>query len=384
MIFGHEGTDAGLDSERGRAMADLEQYRQAGSLDAVPQDVTNVEAIIQWLEDRGLSFDEVCEGLKNAEVLHVVRNLLENIGVALSLREIAERSGVTLEVLREVRIAAGLEPVTDDDRVYVESDVEAFTTLRLGGDLFSKDELLSFIRVVGSSMGRIADAANSLFHGDVERPLMAAGASMTEMMRRTAEAQDLALSLTSVLRMMMRQHLAQSIDRHQRAFAGMSRQALMMPMAVGFIDLVGFTPLSADLNPQQLSDVVARFEAIANDTITALGGRLVKLIGDEVMFVAVDPADACRIAAGLLDRFGADRDLNPRGGMAYGPVLARGGDYFGSTVNVAARLVDQAVPGEVLLTAELAALAPMSVEPGGRRMLKGFRDPVSVASLTSS
>jgi adenylate cyclase len=214
--------------------------------------------------------------------------------------------------------------------------------------------------------------------------MMAAGASMSEMVQRTVEAQDLAISLTSVLRMMMRQHLAQSIDRHQRAFAGMSRQALMMPMAVGFIDLVGFTPLSADLNPQQLSDVVARFEAIANDTITALGGRLVKLIGDEVMFVAVDPADGCRIAAGLLERFGADRDLNPRGGMAFGPVLARGGDYFGSTVNVAARLVDQAVPGEVLLTSELAALAPMPGEPGGRRMLKGFRDPVLVSSLTVS
>ena len=382
-FWDHEVPGSGLDSERGCVVADLERYRQAGSLDAVPRDITNVEAIIQWLEDRGLSFDEVCDGLKDEEVLRVVRNLLENIGSALSLREISERSGVSLEVLREVRIAAGLEPVTDDDRVYVESDVEAFTTLRLGSDLFSREELLSFIRVVGSSMSRVADAANSLFHGDVERPLMAAGASITEMMRRTAEAQDLALSLTSVLRMMMRQHLSQSIERHQRAFAGISRQGLMMPMAVGFIDLVGFTPLSADLDPQQLSDVVSRFEATANDTITTLGGRLVKLIGDEVMFVAVDPADGCRIAAGLLERFGADRDLNPRGGMAYGPVLARGGDYFGPTVNLAARLVDQAVPGEVLLTDELATRAPMPVEPGGRRMLKGFVDPVSVASLSS-
>lgn len=365
-------------------MADLERYRQAGALDAVPHDVADVEAIIQWLEDRGLSFEEVCTALHDAEVPRVIRELLESMGGAMSLRDIAVHSGVTLEDLREVRIAAGLEPVTDDALVYEDTDIEAFTTLRFASDLFSKEELLSFIRVVGSSMSRIADAANSLFHGDVERPLIAAGVPMTEMVRRTVEAQDLALSLTSVLRMMMRQHLAQSIQRHQRAFAGISRQGLMMPMAVGFIDLVGFTPLSADLDPQQLSDVVSRFEATANDTITTLGGRLVKLIGDEVMFVAVDPADGCRIAAGLLERFGADRDLNPRGGMAWGPVLARGGDYFGSTVNLAARLVDQAVPGEVLLTAELSALAPMPVEPGGRRMLKGFIDPVSVASLTWS
>ncbi len=365
-------------------MADLERYRQVRSLDAVLQSDPHIEAIIQWLEDRGLSFQEICDALKDPEVPHMIGELLKSMDGAMSLREIAEQSGVTLEDLREVRIAAGLEPVTDDARVYEQSDIEAYVTLRLAGTLFSKDELLSFIRVVGSSMSRIADAANSLFRGDVERPLVAAGAPMVEMVRRTAEAQDLALSLTSVLRMMMRQHLAQSIARHQQALAGTARGTLMMPMAVGFIDLVGFTPLSADLDPTQLSDVVSRFEATASDTITTLGGRLVKLIGDEVMFVAVDPADGCRIAAGLLDRFGADSDLNPRGGMAFGPVLARGGDYFGSTVNLAARLVDQAVPGEVLLTAELAALAPMSVEPGGRRMLKGFADPVAVASLTST
>lgn len=363
-------------------MRDIERYRQAGCLDNLPGDIADVGVIIQWLEDRGLHFDDICAALREPEVPRAVLELLSSLGGAISLRDIEARSGVPLEELHQVRLAAGLEPVADDALVYIESDVEAFTTLRLGGDLFSKDELMSFVRVVGSSMSRIADAANSLFHGDVERPMMAAGVPMSEMIRRTVEAQDLALSLTSVLRMMMRQHLAQSAERHQRAFAGQSRQMLMMPMAVGFIDLVGFTPLSADLDPQDLSDVVARFEATANDTITALGGRLVKLIGDEVMFVAVDPADGCRIAQGLLSRFGADRDLNPRGGMAYGPVLARGGDFFGSTVNLAARLVDQAVPGEVLLTAELAERAPMSVEPGGRRMLKGFPNPVAVASLT--
>lgn len=364
-------------------MGDIERYRQSGSLDAVPADIVDIEMVIRWLEDRGLSFEDVSAALRDPEIPRLVGDLLASTGGAISIRDIAERCGLTIEEVREVRLAAGLESVADDALVYEDRDLEAFTTLQLGGALFSKDELLSFVRVVGSSMSRIADAANSLFHVDVERPLMAAGAPMAEMVRRTVEAQDLAMSLTSVLRMMMRQHLAQSIERHQRAFAGISRQMLMMPMAVGFIDLVGFTPLSADLDPQALSDVVARFEATANDTITALGGRLVKLIGDEVMFVAVEPADGCRIAAGLLRRFGTDQDLNPRGGMAYGPVLARGGDYFGPTVNLAARLVDQAVPGEVLLTAELAARAPMPVEPGGRRMLKGFPDPVSVASLTS-
>lgn len=343
---------------------------------------SDAAAIIEWLETLGLSADEVDVALGDPEVPALIRSLLQSGDGVLSLRQVAERSGVPIDEVREVRLAAGLEPVDDDAPVYEEPDVEAFITLRSGLELFSKDELLSFIRVVGSSMNRIAEAANSLFHGDVERPMRTAGASAADIVRTTIEAQDLALSLTSVLRMMMRQHMIQSVERSRRAFAGTSRATLMAPMAVGFVDLVGFTPLSADMDPQKLSEVVARFEAMATDTITALGGRLVKLIGDEVMFVAVEPADGCRIADGLLRRFGGDPELTPRGGMAYGPVLARGGDYFGSTVNLAARLVDQAVPGEVLLAAELAVHAPMPVEPAGRRMLKGFADPVAVSSLT--
>jgi class 3 adenylate cyclase len=69
--------------------------------------------------------------------------------------------------------------------------------------------------------------------------------------------------------------------------------------------------------------------------------------------------------------------------MAYGPVLAKVGDYFGSVVNLASRLVDQAVPGEILVTTELAQKSGLDLEPAGRRMLKGFPDPVAVASLTS-
>lgn len=339
-------------------------------------------AILEWLESLGLTDVELASALADPEVPTLVLTLLQSGDGVISLHDVAERSGVPIEDVREVRLAAGLEPADDEALVYEEPDVEAFTTLKLGLELFSKDELLSFIRVVGSSMNRIAEAATSLYRGDVERPMRTSGASTADIVRTTIEAQNLALSLTSVLRMMMRQHMIQSVERTRRAYAGTSRSDLMAPMAVGFVDLVGFTPLSADMDPQQLSEVVARFEATATDTITALGGRLVKLIGDEVMFVAVEPADGCRIAEGLLRRFGSDPELTPRGGMAYGPVLARGGDYFGSMVNLAARLVDQAVPGEILLTAELAAHAPMPVEPGGRRMLKGFAGPVAVSSLT--
>jgi integrase len=91
---------------------------------------------------------------------------------------------------------------------------------------------------------------------------------------------------------------------------------------------------------------------------------------------------ARRIAEALLGAFGDDGSLTPRGGLAYGPVLSRAGDFFGATVNIAARLVDVAVPGEVLITDDLGQLVQRRLQPAGRRMLRGFDDPIAVWSLT--
>lgn len=367
----------------GGASHDITRYREAGL--EIPEGFSDDEMllVVRWLEDRGSSFEDICSALRDPEIPALIRS---GIGIdrrPMTVRDVAQESQVPIEVVREVRLAAGLEPVDDDAVVYEAGDVAAFDTLRLGLQMFSREEMLVFIRVVGSSMSRVADAAQSLFHGEVERHLVASGDPASLLVRRTIEAQNLAMDLTSVLHMMMRQHLDQSVQRARQAYVATSRADLMAPMAVGFVDLVGFTSRSVELDVESLADLVTRFEATANDTITALGGRLVKLIGDEVMFVAVSPDDGVRIAAALLHEFGSTPDLTPRGGMAFGPVLARAGDYFGAIVNLAARLVDQAVPGEILVTDELASLVEHPLQPAGRRMLKGFPDPIAVSSLTA-
>lgn len=366
----------------GGTSEDIARYRAVGLENPEGFSDDEMVLVVRWLEDRGSSFEDICSALDDPDIPVLIR---EGIGIdrrPKSVREVAEDAEIPVEIVQEVRLAAGLEPVDDDAVVYEYSDIVAFHTLRLGLQMFSHDEMMAFIRVVGSSMGRVADAAQSLFQSDVERHLVVAGDRSNELVRRTIEAQSLAMELSSVFQMMMRQHLDQSVQRSRQAYVATSRADLMAPMVIGFVDLVGFTSRSVDLDAESLAELVTRFEAMANDTITALGGRLVKLIGDEVMFVAVSPEDGVRIADGLLREFGSTPDLTPRGGMAYGSVLSRGGDYFGSIVNLAARLVDQAVPGEILLTDELAAQVSHPLQPGGRRMLKGFPDPIAVASLT--
>jgi class 3 adenylate cyclase len=118
--------------------------------------------------------------------------------------------------------------------------------------------------------------------------------------------------------------------------------------------------------------------------VTAHGARVVRLIGDEVMFASTDPVAACLAAHALMDGFGTElARIVPRGGLTNGDVLVRGGDCYGSIVNLAARLVDDAVPQELLVTRELVDTTPeCAFAPAGRRMVKGFADPIVVQTFT--
>ncbi len=124
-------------------------------------------------------------------------------------------------------------------------------------------------------------------------------------------------------------------------------------LAVGFADMVGFTLLSQHLSDEELAAVVRRFEEISHDIVTSARGRVVKMIGDEVMFVVDSVADAARIGLGLADAYADDELLSDvRVGLAWGPVLLRDGDYFGPTVNLAHRIVNIGNPGTVLMSDE--------------------------------
>jgi adenylate cyclase len=154
-------------------------------------------------------------------------------------------------------------------------------------------------------------------------------------------------------------------------------------VSIGFVDLVGFTSITATMGSSELLEFMRQFHSRTYDVVTRSGGRVVKHIGDEIMFTSGDLAGGCEIALALIEAFD-DADSLPRGGLARGMVVARHGDFYGPIVNLAARLTDIAVSGEVLADATLASGDTgdrFVFEAAGRRQLKGFADPVTVVSL---
>jgi class 3 adenylate cyclase len=157
-------------------------------------------------------------------------------------------------------------------------------------------------------------------------------------------------------------------------------------VAVGFMDLVGSTALAARLSTEELSGALSEFEATSGDIIVGSGGRVVKLIGDEVMFTHADTSAMCTIASGLVAAFDTHPVLGGvRVGIAHGDVLTRDGDSFGPVVNLAARIVAVAQPGQVLVddASAAAAASAWTFIPAGSHTFKGFAESTSVHQLVT-
>jgi adenylate cyclase len=147
-----------------------------------------------------------------------------------------------------------------------------------------------------------------------------------------------------------RRHLAGAAGR-LLSQAGEDGVGTTSTMAVGFVDIVGYTGQSKTLTDSELVHWVENFENEMTRTVVDLGGRVIKTIGDEVLFVADDPVAAAEVTLIVTERGEDPEDEFPRvrAGVAYGEVVSRLGDVYGPTVNIAARLTSVARPGKVLV-----------------------------------
>jgi class 3 adenylate cyclase len=289
------------------------------------------------------------------------------------------------EQLDRIRRAAGLTPTDTifDDYAVSPEVVEVLASFAAGAELLGEAATLQFVRVMGAAVAQVAEAAVALFGTRVAGPLEEQRASQELMLQAALLGTQSLSSVGHGLDILFRFHALTAMRRLERARSG-GTSFDYARLAVGFIDLVGFTPLSERLDSHELSDMFDEFETFASDVITEHDARLVKLIGDAIMFVSLDIDAACDIALTLVERFTNDANhVTPRGALAFGDMLVRGGDYYGPVVNVAARAADLAIPYEILVTEEIVRGIGASyvAAPAGRRQLKGMAEPVALSTL---
>ncbi|HEV7462160.1 MAG TPA: adenylate cyclase regulatory domain-containing protein, partial [Solirubrobacteraceae bacterium] len=337
--------------------------------------------LLRQLHEAGVPLEELKKAAgEDRLALLPVEMVLQREG-RYSARDIAEATGQDEGAMRRQRQALGLPWVADPDaKVFTEDDLEAARRARaFAGAGFPEEATLEVSRVIGEAMSRVAGAIRNLVGerllrpGDTERDL---GLRYAEVARETAPL------LGPVLEYVLNQHLVEQIRDDVISRAELQAGEILpdaREMAVCFADLSGFTRLGEVAAVEELGVVAGRLAAIASEVA---GGpvRLVKTIGDAAMLVSPEPAALVEAALALVDAAEAEGENFPQlhAGVALGPVVSRGGDWYGHTVNLASRIAAIAWPGSVLCDDAVHDAAPDSFRWSfaGERRLKGVKKPV--------
>jgi adenylate cyclase len=285
----------------------------------------------------------VSEPLDLSAALETTEEYLLGARPTLTKGEVAERSGVPLEIAEELWRLLGFAQQDDEAAAFTEADVEA---LRYTHDLvelgiLSSERQAALVRTWGRSFARLAEWQTTLL-ADVALESPDPVSQVTDL------AGEVLPRVEALQSYVWRRHLASAGSRLLATDAAGSETTTL---AVVFVDIVGFTSRSKELDERELVTWLEYFEAECSGLVVDHGGRVIKNIGDEVLFVSEDVVGAAEAALTMTARGASPDDDFPevRAGIAYGEVVSRLGDVFGPTVNIASRLTSLARPGAVLI-----------------------------------
>jgi len=373
---------------------DAHAWEEAGLYSPANPGADERLALLEYLVARGATLAQMVEAHERGNLPAVAGDLV--VGSERPTRSVAElaaATGFSEERLRRVLLAAGL-PVTADTKLPAEL-AELMTAFAQGAALMGEDAILAFTRVLGTAATNIAEAAVALFYAELGPGTEREG---SDEMARAKVAETATLAFTTVPEALRRMVLAQfdrAVRRAQLSRGWSSPDGTSIPggagqgevVALGFVDLVGSTAWAQGLSLRDQSLALARFESAAWSSAVLAGGRVIKMIGDEVFFTAPSVDATCAIATEVCRAVEADPLLPPaRGAVGLGLVTPREGDYFGPLVNLVSRLVKAATPGTVVVTEEAAATLTDGwvARPLGPQVLRGLEHPVAAFAVTSA
>jgi class 3 adenylate cyclase len=358
-------------------VVDFDALETAGIADARGR-----AGLIEYLDGLGFTAEEMVGAERRGRLFGLSGDALQWSGPpTYSLATAADALGVPVDDVAHAWSTLGLSVADPDTPALSEADVDGLATWVAMRAQLGAAAASGFLRVLGATLARLADAESAMIRtGQPELWLTHTEDELTTARAWRATAEFIP-RIGAMIDAAHRHHLVSAGNYFESVLAGPSTS---MVCGVGFTDLSGFTALTQRLTPAELSMLLNGFAATVTDVIHADRGRAVKLVGDGVMWVSATADLLAKTAVDLVDHPKArEAGLQVRAGLGYGEVLALGGDYFGNPVNLAARLVAAAAPGQILAAAEVRDLLPdwpaAVQEP---LQLKGFDAPVTAYELS--
>jgi adenylate cyclase len=268
--------------------------------------------------------------------------------------QVAELSGMAPERTQRMWRALGFPDAADDDPAFTDADVAALGVLStlIDSGFVEPGNEASIARAMGQALSRLADWQTDMLADALTRPGPDGQRSTVGPDEVVEVARALLPRMRDIQHYVWRRHLAANADRLLAASGPGDRREL----GVGFADLVGYTSRSRGMGGRELGAMIEDFESIAAEVIARHAGRVVKTVGDGVLFTAATAVDAVEIGLDLPDAWKTEERPPLRVGAAYGAVLTRLGDVYSPVVNLASRLTSLARPNSLLVDQELAGL----------------------------
>jgi len=308
-----------------------------------------------------------------------------------TFRELSERTGVPLDLLLVVREAHGFAEPRPDDHVR-EDELAVVPAIELQLSTGIRPEVIErLLRAYGDGLRRIVETETDWYRTEVELPLLEGGMTEAEMLAAQADVGSRMAPLMEQALLSIyhgQQEHAWSNSAVEDVEAALERAGLYRrvrrPPAVSFLDLTGYTRLTEERGDEAAAELATTLATLVRGCSREHDGQPVKWLGDGVMFYFPNPGDGVLAALDMVEGVAA-HDLPPaRVGIHAGPVVFQEGDYFGRTVNIAARIADVARPGEVLVSQEVvdaADLDGVGFTAIGPIELKGVSQPLSLISV---
>jgi adenylate cyclase len=308
-----------------------------------------------------------------------------------TFRELSERTGVPKDLLLVVREAHGFaEPMPDDhvreDELAVVAAIELLLSFRIRPEAIQR-----LVRAYGEGLRSLVETETDWYRTEVELPLLEGG--MTEVEMLAAQA-DVGSRISPLLDQVLvsiyhgQQEHAWSKSAVEDVEAALERAGLYRrvrrPPAVCFLDITGYTRLTEERGDEAAAELATKLATLVRGSSRQHGGQPVKWLGDGVMFYFPNPRDGVSASLDMVEGVAAEALPPARVGIHAGPVVFQEGDYFGRTVNIAARISEYARPGEVLASQEVVDAADLDgvvFTAIGPIELKGVSKPLTLHSV---